>query len=303
MGARLFLSLLLLLSPLSSAERTLTLDLVLSQHGESLGDVKAFVARARKALPSSVQLSRVFLLAHSARVPTKLPRDWSAHALGRGQEGDGLAATAWLEHHLHDAHASHFIYFSSAAPSKEVQATAFARLALLSEETGLLALGPVTRTSCSGLPLNAGLAPLLQALHFSATHQFCHGEAETETWPVYGSSFVVSHRRAAAQPHSLYRALRRQLELPGEHWIHANPAGSAGGDAASGSSAQRPMLGAAIELSWGLLFNCTVLRPGDACGAGAPQGCLCEEEACATCQAGNKGHWLGDAHEFLASVQ
>ena len=192
---------------------------------------------------------------------------------------------------MHDAHASHFIYFSTAAPSKEVQATAFERLALLSEETGLLALGPVSRSSCSGSPGNTGLAPLLQALHFSATHRFCHGDSADVTWPVYGSSFVVSHRRASAQPHSLYRALRQQLELPGEHWIHANPAGSGGGDAASGSSAERPMLGAAIELSWGLLFNCTVLRAGDACGAGAPQGCMCEEEACSTCQSGAKGHW------------
>jgi hypothetical protein len=157
---------------------------------------------------------------------------------------------------------------------------AFKRLALLNEQTGLLALGDVGHASCAEPRDEKGrqVAQLLIALHFAATHQFCHGDAES-SWTVFHESFIVSHRRAALQPHSLYRALRHQLELPEGHWIHT-----------SGSTVESPVLGMALELSINLLFNCT---SPSACGDRVA--CQCIEPAAE--HGGGGASWL--AHSAI----
>ena len=183
---------LLLLYAAVQAERHLTINLILSQHGEALSEVKDYVAKARRSLPNTFQLGRVYLLSHSASTPI-VPRGWSAHALGRGQASDALSTIYFLSHHLHDsAHPSHLLWFSPAVMDARMSRTAFSRLSLLSERTAMLALGEVNSSSCSG----SSLAPLLQALHFAATHRFCHGDAES-SWPVFGASFIVSHQARA----------------------------------------------------------------------------------------------------------
>lgn len=264
--------LLVLLGAFSAeSQRALSVDLVLSHHGEPAKAVQAFVDSLHRALPASASLNRVFVLAHSSKVPDGLPRAWSKHALGRSQAGDSLSLLSFLEHHLHGERwvPAHFLIFAPAAPSAEQQTVLRRRLPLLTESTGLLALGLVSRAACSGEPATtAGLEPLLFALHFATTHRFCHGS--TEGWAVFGDAFVVSHRRAALQPHSLYRALRQQLELPEGHWIHSGE-----------SSITQPMLGTAIEQSVNLLFNCTAPV---ACPDGTS--CQCVESE------GAGGHWL-----------
>lgn len=262
----------LLLLPCQSV--ALSLHLSICRFKEPVGRVLAFVERARASLPQ-VHTVSVFLWqsvdfieeATLLAEASAWPAAWTVAPL-RNVAREAHCHLAYLSQHR--AASSDFVWFAHGLPDFYMEDNMWPRLPLLSNRTGVLALGGQLSCGCSGdgtLPDGAPMTHLREVYALSL-RRFCYGR-----WTAFANGwFVVSRRRIRAQPRWLYSMLLDRAEADADNLMDRlqftpNAVHDGGW-----------VFGAVMERAWALLFQCTDM--GRCCEPVRNETCLPEECQC-----------------------
>lgn len=147
------------------------------------------------------------------------------------------------------------------------------RLSLLSNSTGMLALGAVAACTCQDCFLQN--LPKIQEVWAMMQQSFC---APTDKYFVFlRGAFVASSQRIQAVPIGVYISLLAYLEAPNGHWVHDEHSFS------NMKLSDNPLSAHVLERSWNILFDCLdvdLVDPCLACDAAMANNATCPTSAC-----------------------
>ena len=198
----------------------------------------------------------LFLYCKAQNIPDSDLAWFTRHGEVKRLDNVGRESHTFIWHilqHMEDL-ANHTLFHQDMPQSGTAQQLT-QRLRVFHSSTGLLALGEISKCSCTECFLHH--IPKVKEIWAMVRHSFC---VPSDQYAVFlKGAFVVSSARIWAVSTDVYLSLLQYLGAPEQRWTH----GEHSEDWARKPS--NPLSAHVLERSWNVLFNCLDLHMIDVC--------------------------------------